>query len=197
MALKLQIKKYNGLTLVELLVVIAILMLMSAAFMALFSNSYKTYKYNREMIGSTEQAAIGIRAFEKITRGATEIFEATNNLLTFLSYQKGDNYPAPSQISFYLDGANFYKSVIPPTPSGSSYVYNEADKVITLITANISDQNMFSYYNEAGTLLAQPPEKSAIKMIGFDITIDLDPTQPPAGATQSTRVALRNLKTNL
>lgn len=197
MALRLQIKKRKSLTLVEVLVVIAILMLMSAAFMAFFSNGYKTYKYNQEMIGSTELAAKGIRELEKTTRGATEISEATDNLLTFLAYQKNDSYPAPSKISFYLQDANFYKSIIPPTLSGSTYIYPEADKVITLITEKVSDQNIFSYYNEAGTLLVSPPEKSVIKMIGFNLTIDLDPTKSPGGRSQSTLVELRNLKTNL
>lgn len=199
MALKLQIKKYNkdGFSLIEVLVVITILTLMSAAFMALFSNGYKTYKYNQEMIGSSELAAKGIREFEKTTRGATQITDATNNLLTFLAYQKGDSYPAPSKISLYLNGNDFYKSVIPPTPSGSTYIYQDADKVTTLITGSVSDQNMFSYYNEAGTLLSSPPEKDAVKMIGCTVTIDLDPTKSPAGIPQSTKVELRNLKTNL
>ncbi|MCL5407535.1 MAG: prepilin-type N-terminal cleavage/methylation domain-containing protein [Patescibacteria group bacterium] len=197
MALKLQIKKYDGFSLMELMVTITILILMSTAFMVLFSNGYKTYRYNREMIGSAEQAAIGIRAFEKTARGATNITEAANNLLTFLAYQKGDNYPAPSKISFYLTGASFYKSVIPPTPSGSTYIYQDADKVVTLITDHVSSQNMFSYYNEAGTLLSMPPAKEAIKMINFSITIDLDPAQAPNGVNQSTKVELRNLKTNL
>lgn len=197
MALKLPIKKYHGFSLMELMVTITILVLMSTAFMVLFASGWKTYKYNREMIGSAEQAAIGIRAFEKTARGATNITEATNNLLTFLAYQKGDSRPAPSKISFYLTDTNFYKSVIPPTPSGSTYVYQDVDKVVTLVTDHISDQNMFSYYNEAGTLLTIPPAKEAIKMIGFSITIDLDPAQTPNGILQSTRVELRNLKTNL
>lgn len=199
MVFKLRIKKYNsssGFSLMELMVVITILVLMSTALMSLFASAWKTYKYNHEMIGSEEQAAIGIRAFEKTTRAASQIIEATASTLTFLAYQKGDSYPAPSKISLYVTDTNFYKSVIPPTPSGATYVYT-ADPVITLITGNVSGQNIFSYYNEANTLIAIPPALDAIKMISCTLTIDQNPNQAPAGIPITTKVELRNLKTNL
>lgn len=167
-----------------------------AGFSMVMNSSYKVFYYSQNELGSLSQAATIMRDFEKTTRGASKIEENTANTLTFYAYQKGDNYPAPSKISYYFEGDTLKKSVIPPTAvSDGKYSYGSTP-IITAFAGTITAHNIFTYYdkNYTGTEnpLSQPISPATILIIKIDVIVNGKGT-----AKETTMVELRNLKTNL
>ena len=175
------------------------------------NSSYKIFNYNQNELSSLSQAATIMRDFERTTRSATKFEgkafgtdDAKINTLTFYSYQKGDDFPAPSKISYYFESESpttLKKSVIAPVPNGGTYDYpDNENKKVTSFAGTITNQNIFTYFNEnyngtddSLTELAPPIQSPAsIRVIKISVTVD-----GKVPATEATAVQLRNLKTNL
>jgi hypothetical protein len=163
-----------------------------------FSTSQKQYRLGIKKITQNEEAALAVRDFEKITRGATIILKAEPNTLTFLTYLKGDDHPDSSKISYYLDNNTLYRSVTLPTVDGSGgIVYPDSGKSVKIIASNVRSSQLFSYFNEANAELNFPVQTDIIRMIKLSVEIDENPSVPPESAVELTAVQLRNLKNNL
>lgn len=194
----------RGFSLVEIVVAIGILSLIILAFGMITNSSYKIFYYNQNELSSLSQAATIMRDFERTTRSASKFegnaFTAnTTSTLTFYTYQKGDNYPAPSKISYYFDSESsttLKKSVIAPVANGGTYNYpDDENKKVTAFAGTIDSNHhdIFTYSDENNNQLSpQNIRSSDIRMVKINVTIT-----GKVSATESTAVQLRNLKTNL
>jgi prepilin-type N-terminal cleavage/methylation domain-containing protein len=185
-------KSQLGFTLVEMVVVIGILSIISAGLSLMIDSGYKVFRYSNNELSSLDQAAVVMRDFEKTVRGATIFDVAQTSQVTFLAYQAGDNYPAPSKISYFSNNGSYTKTVIPPTANGNQFTYPDANKKTMIIASGVTNTSFFTFYNENGEVLAAPVQPEVIRMVKLDVTIG-----GKVPASETTTVQIRNLKTNL
>lgn len=195
----------KGFSLVEIVVAIGILSMIILAFDMITNSSYKIFYYNQNELSSLSQATTIMRDFERTVRSASK-FEGNAfddnaaNKLTFYSYQKGDDFPAPSKISYYFESESsttLKKSVIAPVPDGGTYDYpDNENKKVTDFAGTITDHDIFTYFDESykgtGDPLNQPIQATSVRVIKISVTV-----AGKVSATESTSVQLRNMKTNL
>lgn len=181
----------------EMIVTVALVGVIGLIVASLYTSGNKQYRLGMKRINLNEQAALAVRDFEKISRGTTSIISATSNNLVFYSYLKGDNHPAPSKISYYLENKKLYRSSIAPTIQENTFIYPDSDKEIKKIAENVVTLNLFKYYNDANNELEFPIQNDVVRMIKMSIEIDDDINTSPESAEQSTAIQLRNLKNNL
>lgn len=187
----------KGFTLIEMVVAIVLVGFLSTLIGTLISRGNSTYRLGLKRIDYNESADKVVSDFEKITRGATAILAANNSNLTFLSYLKGDQNPAPSKISYYITENTLFRSVILPTSDeNGGFDYLESEKQIVKLGDGLVGQEIFKYYDESMRELTLPLQVDVIRMIRMSIGIDFDINSPPETAYQQTVVQLRNLKTN-
>jgi len=161
------------------------------------TNGFKAYRLGQKEIGNNEKAVRAVSDFEKITRGATSLITAEAGTLTYYSYLKGDNHPAPSKVGYYLDGTTLYRYVIAPVQVENNFTYPEADKVISKLADNVVSADIFSYFNATNSELTFPVQLDVVRLVRMRVLVDDDTGNPPDPAEQVTSVQLRNLKTNL
>ncbi len=189
--------KKNGFSLMEMIVTVVLVGILGLIIASLYTSGNKQYRLGTKRIALNEQAAIAARDFEKMSRGTTAIISANSNNLTFYSYLKGDTNPAPSKISYYLDGNSLYRYSISPIIAENTFIYPDSQKEIKKIAENVISVNLFKYYNDANSELEFPIQNDVVRLIKMSIEIDNDINASPESAEQSTAVQLRNLKNNL
>lgn len=189
--------KSRGFTLIEIIVTVGLVGFLLVIMSTIMTNGLKSYRLGQKEINNNEKAVDAVSDFEKIARGATALVAAEDGTLTFYSYLKGDNHPAPSKIGYYLIGTILYRFTIAPVQVENNFTYPEVDKVVKKLAENVVSADIFSYYNATNAELAFPVQLDVIRMIQMRILIDDDQNNPPDPAEQVTSVQLRNLKTNL
>lgn len=190
-------EKKKAFTIIEMVMVTFLIGILSFLVATMLTRSTKSYKFGVERLSLNEAAAKSVRDFEKITRGATSVVSANTNTITFFAYLLGDNHPAPSKISYYLESSTLYRSVISPVEVGDQFTYPETNIEIIKISENVLDDNFFNYYNALNQELALPVQLDNIRAVRFTVSIDNDINLPPSNVAETTVVQLRNLKTNL
>jgi hypothetical protein len=180
-----------------MIVTIGLVSLISVMMATIFANGEKQYRVGSKQISQNEKAALAVRDFEKIARGATGIISANPNSLSFYSYLKGDNHPAPSKINYYIENGILYRSLIPPAVTDGQITYPESDKIIKQISDHLVNENLFSFYGDTNEVLNFPVQNDVIRMAKMLVEIDEDTNNSPEKAAQSTAVEFRNLKNNL
>jgi type II secretory pathway component PulJ len=190
--------KKIGTTLIELVVISALVATLSLLMAALIAKSLESYRLSRQTIELQDNAALAIKDFETITRGATEIETSNADELAFYTYLVGDNYPAPSLVRYYIDGDELLRSVISPVGEGPTFTYPEENELISKIIRHIlNTDSIFAYYNEASGEIAAPVPADAVRMIRITVNVGFANVATPTDITETTVVSLRNLKNNL
>lgn len=187
----------RGFTLSELVVVIGILGVLTLLVSTIIVRSMETYRFNREAAGYQEEAAKAIRDFEKSARGATLVLESTPIVFSFYVYMPKDDYPAPSRVRYFLSGGQIIRGEIKPSGSGPVFDYPLELETFKTIVKNVTNTEIFSYYNDVSDVIEDPVPEDAVRMTKISLTVDKDTNSPPLGITEETAINLRNVKTNL
>src|SRR3989344_5623210 len=167
-----------------------------------YSTIIKSYANNRlietQAIVQTE-LNLAIDKLSRVMRSSTVVLQATETNFKIRGYPNvADN--APSEINFYLDGSALKYSVIPPTGQAPNYTYNQADaKVYTLVgkTTNAVNNPAFRYYNDQNVLLNFPVSISSIKIVEPTLSAVDTGNILKSPIIVTTKITLRNFKTNL
>ena len=188
-----------GFSVLELIVVIFIVSLFGGL---VSSTILKSYANNRlvetQAIVQTE-LNLAVDRLSRVLRSSTVILQATETNFKIRGYPNvADN--APSEINFYLENTKIKYSVIPPSGTAPNYTYNQGDaKYYTLIgkTTNSVNNPVFRYYNDQNALLNFPVTIASIKVVEPTLSaVDASNVlQTPIIVT--TKITLRNFKTNL
>lgn len=146
---------------------------------------------------STELSALSAR-IGKVVRGTTNIIEAQDNTLIIYGYFSPQD-TVVKKIRYYISGSNLNIGVTPPSGTAPNYTYIAGDEVITtsrvdLVMAGVP---MFKYYDDAGNLLPNGFAVSQVKAVGIYVAANPRVKQLSVPVAVTTRVTLRNFKTNL
>lgn len=186
-------------TILELLLAMFVISLFSGLVLSTISKAYSNNRGLEAQSITQTELNFTIDKITRVARSATIILEATETNFKIRGYPNVNDTVA-SEINFYLSGAVLKYSVIPPTGTAPNYTYSEADaKHYTLVnkTTNSVGNPLFKYYNENNNLLAFPVSISAIRVVEPTISA-LDKgnilTKP---IIVTTKITLRNFKTNL
>jgi type II secretory pathway pseudopilin PulG len=141
--------------------------------------------------------------FNRVLRSTVQILEATGTTLRVRAYRYAGD-AAPSEIYYRIANRNGERAlvfdVIPASGSAPNYTYNPQDsKTYTLLpkVTNSDQLPLFRYYNERNMLLSAPVALSEVRVVeATPSSLDINGllTEP---ITVSTKVMLRNFKTNL
>ena len=191
----------RGFTIVELLVVIFCFAIIGAV---VSEYTIQTFINESQLEGQNNtqtELNSAIEKISKIIRSCTEIDQADNNTLVIKGYPN-TNDTIPSKITFAITSESLKFTVIPPTGTGPNYTYDPMNgKIYNLVTklSNPALGQIFHYYGDNNMELTQPVSIGFIKMIEVVLTSQPDgpPAHLPKPITVSTKIELRNFKTNL
>jgi len=197
-------KKSKGITLIEMIVVLGIF---SMALVAITTYAWMSLRAQNKSVKhilaqnsarkALSVAASEIRSSMYSDAGAYPIVEATANSITF--YTNVDEDINAERVRYFINGSDLKRGVI--EPQGDPPNYDGTEQVNTLARYITNPNNIFTYYdqNYEGTNdpLAFPVNKSIIKIVRFNLTIDVDTQRLPEPVNVNTEAQLRNLKENL
>jgi type II secretory pathway pseudopilin PulG len=195
--MKIKILK-SGSTLIELVLVTGLVAILSALLATLVAQSLKSYRESRQIVELQGNAALAVRDFESITRGATEIITSAPDELAFYAYMVGDDYPAPTLIRYYTENGELLRSTIAPVGEGPTFTYPPENELVNKIIRHVLNADtIFRYYNEASVEVVAPTPTDTVRMIRITINVGYTDKATPTDITETTVVSLRNLKNNL
>lgn len=198
-----QVNNQRGFTLIELIISLGVSVIVIGGAYEFFMNGMNSYKQSLSRARSNEQVRQGMDAMTAVIRearsadnGSYAVAQATATSLTF--YANIDSDVAVEQVTYSLTGTQLVRTVIKPT--GVPPQYPAGNAVTTTLQDNVRSLQ-FNYFdkNYTGTqaALTQPVAPLDVRLVRITVTIDDDPTKPPAAVTLTTAVMLRNLKDNL
>ncbi len=196
--------KSAGITLIEMVVVLGIfsMVLVSITVYAWMSLRAQNKSVKHILAQNSARKALSITASEIRSSmysdtGAYPIVDATANSITFYTNIDGDINA--ERVRYYTEGSELKRGVI--EPQGDPPNYDDVEQVNTLAQYITNPDNVFSYYDQdyEGTRnpLSFPVNKSVIKLVRLNLTIDVDTQRLPEPINVSTEAQLRNLKENL
>ncbi|HEY6736534.1 MAG TPA: hypothetical protein VI322_02345 [Candidatus Saccharimonadia bacterium] len=188
----------GGYSLVELLVVITLTIMIAVPLVVFSYKGMTSYEFLQAQSNtSTELSTLSAR-IAKVVRGTTGVVSAQNNTLTLYGYFSPQD-SVVKKIRYFIVGNNLEIGVTPPTGSAPNYTYNAADEVVTISRVDLSmgTNPMFTYFDDSGNQLPNGFNVSQIKAIGIYVAANPRTKQLSVPVAVSTRVTLRNFKTNL
>lgn len=186
-----------GFSLIEAIVVVGLISILAVLVSTFLSKSLSIYRIKRQSVDLEEKAAVVMRDFEKETRAASQIQTAEADELFYYRYFDLTS-PSPSKVHYFMDGNQFKIGITSPVGVEPNITYPSQNEVIKLIVGNVTNTgSIFHYYTDSGQELTGTIDPAAVKMVELNISLDMDPNSPPAPITESTKVNLRNMKTNL
>lgn len=188
----------GGYSLVELLVVITLTMVLAIPLIIFSSKGLSSYEFLQAQSNtSTELSSLTAR-IGKVVRGTSGIIAAGDNTLTIYGYFS----PADSEVKkirYFISGQNLNIGVTKPDSASQPYTYNNNPEVVTTTRIDLAmgANPMFTYYDDSGNLLASGFATSQVKAIGIYVAANPRTKQLSVPIAVTTRVTLRNFKTNL
>jgi len=192
--------KFRAFSTLELLLSMFVISLFSGIVTQTIIKSYSNNRLVETQAIVQTELNFAIDRITKVSRSTTEILEATPVNLKMRGYPNV-NDTAPSEVNFYLSNGSLKYSVVPPTGSPPNYTYSYDDATYyTLVSKTSNDDSgnkLFNYYNENNLLLTTPIAISAIRVVEPTINaLDINNIlNNPIIVT--TKISLRNFKTNL
>jgi prepilin-type N-terminal cleavage/methylation domain-containing protein len=192
------LSEQHGYSLLELLIVITITGLIVTPLTLFAIKGATSYTYLEAQSNTSVELNILINRITKVVRGATSVDTASANALIVYGYFS----PADTtikKIRYFISGTNLNIGVTPPTGTAPNFTYNSANEVITTTRVDLvmGSKSLFTYYDDVGNVLATGFMPSQVKDIGIYVAANPKTKQVPVPISLSTRVTLRNLKTNL
>ena len=162
------------------------------------SRGIASYEFMQLQSDTSTDLSILSQRMGKVIRGTTNVIDAQNNSLTIYGYFSPQD-TIVKKIRYFINGTHLNIGVTPPTGTAPNYTYNVADEVVTTTRVDLAmgGQSMFTYYDDTGTILPNGFAVSQIKAIGLYVAANPDTTRLSVPISLTTRVTLRNFKTNL
>ncbi len=175
-------KKESGYTIVEMLLVLLLMFLV----ISIVTLTYFTAVNSSKQVIDTASAKIDARtamySISKEIRGATEIFEAETDKISFKSQNEQED--SLDDVSYYLKPQQGYYTL-----------YASINGEERFIVTDIIDNSLFSYFSSKKTELSAPLQEGDLSKIGIvGINIIIDRARVPSERTMKlgTLVTLRN-----
>ncbi len=188
----------SGYSLIELLLVMSLTTMIATPLVIFTYKGLTSYEFLQAQSNtSTELSSLSAR-IAKVVRGATGIVTASSNTLTIYGYFSPQDTTI-KKIRYFTSGTNLNIGVTPPTGTAPNYAYNSSDEVITTTRIDLAmgSNPMFTYYDDAGNVLGPGFSNSQIKAVGIYVAANPRTKQLSVPIAITTRVTLRNFKTNL
>ncbi|HSX02037.1 MAG TPA: prepilin-type N-terminal cleavage/methylation domain-containing protein [Candidatus Saccharimonadia bacterium] len=187
-----------GYTLIELLVVIVITTAIAVPLSLFAIKGLTSYNFLEAQSNTALELNILTNRIAKVVRGATSVDTAQSNTLIVYGYFSPQDTTI-KKIRYFISGTNLNIGVTPPTGTAPNYIYDSANEVITTTRIDLvmGGKPLFTYYDDAGNQLSGAFATSQIKNVGIYVAANPNAKQVPIPISLTTRVTLRNLKTNL
>jgi prepilin-type N-terminal cleavage/methylation domain-containing protein len=186
-----------GFSLLELLVVIVITGLIALPLSTFFINGLKSYNFVQAQSDTSLELETLADRVTRVVRGAISIDTAAPNSLIVYGYFSPQD-TVIKKIRYFVVGTNLNIGVTPPGGTAPNYTYTGAEKITTSrIDLVMGSNTLFTYYDDVGNKLTGAFLPAQVKEIGLYIGANPNAKQVPVPISISTKVTLRNLKTNL
>jgi len=202
-----QLNKDNrGVTLMEILVALGIFTLIVVSVVAVFLFSWKANRIVWEQLSTQNEGRKIVQDFINELRSATyssigayPLETVSTTELVFYSNIDTDTYR--ERVRYFLNGTVLKKGVT--KPSGAPLIYDTGNEIITELVHDVYNTTtpIFYYYNQnygytSSTPIEQPVGITEVRVIGFVLELEEDPTASPAPFRVETKAEIRNLKDN-
>lgn len=192
------LRKQSGYTLIELLVVMSLTMMIAVPLVVFSSKGLTSYEFLQAQSNTSTELSSLSQRIGKVIRGATGVLDAQANTMTIYGYFS----PADSEVKkirYFISGTNLNIGVTKPDSAAQPYTYNNYPEVITTTRVDLAMAGtpMFTYYDDAGNLLSGGFSTGQIKAVGLYVAANPRVKQLSVPVSLTTRVTLRNFKTNL
>ena len=193
-----RIAEVAGYTLIEVLVVMVIIGLVAAPLSTFVIKGLTTFNFIQGQSDTSLELETLADRITKVVRGATSVDTASPNTLIVYGYFSPQD-SVIKKIRYFISGTNLNIGVTPPTGTAPNYTYSSSNEVITTTRVDLvmGSNSLFSYYDDAGNVLTGSFLPSQVKEIGLYVAADPNAKALPVPISISTKVTLRNLKTNL
>lgn len=188
----------RGYTIIELLVVIVITTAIAFPLTSFAIKGWTSYTFLEAQSSTSLELNILANRIAKVVRGATSVDTAQANTLIVYGYFSPQDTTI-KKIRYFISGTNLNIGVTPPGGTAPNYTYDPATEVVTTTRIDLvmSGNSLFTYYDDAGNQLTGAFATSQVKNIGIYLGANPNVKQVPKPISLTTRVTLRNLKTNL
>ena len=195
---QIKIRKFKkGFSIIEMVAVTGIVAIISIVVSTMLVSGLKTYRTKRLVVDAEEKIASVMRAFEQTTRAASQLGSIGENQLTFYRFYDLTSV-SPTQVRYFLDGNQFKIGLTQPSGIEPNITYPASSEQVSLIIPDVNNpDHLFDFYNGNNDLLSGNISLSNVKMIRFTISIDKNGVAPPGPTEGTTKVMLRNMKSNL
>lgn len=191
----------QGFTIIELIVVMGLTALLGGIVSSVIISSYQSNRKVESASIVQRDINLAMDRVNRVLRSTTDLQQADSTSLRIRGYLNAAD-AVPSEIYFFIDNATgaIKYDVILPSGAAPNFTYDPAQATTyTLLpkVVNSASDPLFYYYNEIGEQLESPVNLSAVKSVEvIPKSIDTAGTLSEP-IVVSTRVTLRNFKTNL
>ena len=189
---------------VEMLVALSIFIVVMFVITSALVSFYRYNAYGIEQSGAIDSARRGIeptinhiREATYSDEGAYPIVSAAPNSFSF--YSDIDRDSNVEKVRLFIESGVFKKGIT--ESAGDPPVYDNQPENVFILSKNVRNAdlgvNIFRYYDNTGTEIADLANVSDIAFVKMNIIINVNPDRSPNDFTITASAALRNLKTNL
>ncbi len=191
-------RKPSGVTMVELLITMPLIILGSILLYTAVDRGWQAYLFASAQTKANYEAVGTLDRVSRVIRSTNKIIAATPNDLTIECYFSPRDL-VPDHARYYMQDGLLMVDIIPASGTAPNYTYLPADTKTYTITSikNTGSDSVFQYLDENEANLGGSPDISAIRQIGILLVTNPNPKILPTDQRASTKVQIRNLKTNL
>lgn len=188
----------SGYSLIELLIVMTLTTMVAVPLVVFSYKGLTSYEFLQAQSNTSGELNTLVNRIGKVVRGTTSVIDAQDNTLTIYGYFSPQDTTV-KKIRYFINGSNLNIGVTPPTGTAPNYTYLSANEVVTTsrIDLAMGGTPMFTYYDDTGTKLAAGFAVSQIKAVGIYVAANPRTKQLSVPIAVTSRVTLRNFKTNL
>ncbi|GEM_PF-5594763 len=190
--------KVAGFTILEMVVSITIMAIIGLVTLQLVRGGYVIFRRGQVSSSVNTEADSLTSRISNALRGTYSVQAASATSITVLSYYVPAD-ATPTKVTITQTGNNLTLTTIIGVVAGDSYTYDQAAAVTKTISTHMLTgvaTPLFTYYDESNNLLAAPIVTQSVHLVETTVYI-YSPTDQARTASSSTKVELRNLKTNL
>jgi prepilin-type N-terminal cleavage/methylation domain-containing protein len=191
-------KTESGFTLLEVLIAMVLTGLLAIP-LAMFSiRGLQSYQFLQSESNTSTELSTLTEQMAKVIRGTTSVITAQSNTLTVYAYFDPDDTTV-KQVRYFVSGNKLEVGVTPPSGTAPNYTFPSANEVVTTLYSNLvmGSTPMFTYYDNTNTQLPNGFTTSEVNQVGIYVAANPAPNQETVPIALTTRVTLRNFKTNL
>jgi hypothetical protein len=184
-------------TLIELMVSMSLFVIIGLLLIYFVRNGYTIY--NRGQIASLTKGESDMLTtrISNALRGTFQVLEATPTKIVVYSYYVPSDI-TPTKVTFEKINSTIVLTTIKGVAAGQTFAYDPATAQVRTITSNFVNNPSVPFlgYQSEDSILNTPININAVHLIEINLTI-FSPSNSNYIYQSSTKVNLRNLKTNL